>query len=48
MQVFIAFLILVTLLGGSKVGHHIRDRPVFLLALTVVVGISFYSLRVVL
>ncbi|MEQ8440300.1 MAG: hypothetical protein RIB65_22630 [Ilumatobacter fluminis] len=48
MQVYIGFLLIVVLLGGTRIGRPVREHPVLLLALCTVVASSFYSLRVVL
>jgi hypothetical protein len=47
-QVFIAFLVVMFILGGTRPGLILRDRPIVLLACCTVVAVSFYSLRVVL
>lgn len=48
MQVFIAFLVVMFVLGGGRPGRILRERPILLLACCTVVAASFYSLRVVL
>jgi hypothetical protein len=47
MKVFIGFLILAFLAGGMARGEVIRRRPILLLAVSVVVGASFVSMRVI-
>lgn len=47
MQVLVFFLIVAIVIGGSRHGALVRRRPWLLLAFTVLVATSFYSLRVV-
>lgn len=48
MHVFIGFLMMMFVLGGTRAGRILRERPIVLLACCVVAAASFYSLRVVL
>ncbi len=48
MQAFVAFLLIAVLVGGSRAGARVRRRPSMLLAFAVLIGMSMYSLRVVL
>lgn len=48
MQVLLLLIISSFLLGGTRLGRWLRDRPVALLPISVVAALSFYSLRVVL
>jgi hypothetical protein len=47
MKVLLAFLIVAFLLGGSRFGRRVRERPVVLLAFCTVVAASYYSLQVI-
>ena len=47
MQVLIGFLILCFVLGGTRYGVLLVRRPVLLLAASIVVAASFYSLSVI-
>ena len=47
MKVYIAFLLITFILAGRSGGpHRMLRRPILLLALSVVVAASFYSMRV--
>lgn len=48
MQVFIAFLVVMFVLGGTGAGRVLRERPLVLLGCCALAAASFYSLRVVL
>ena len=48
MQVFVAFLFIVFLVGGTRLGRPVRERPIVLLAFCFLTAASFYSLSVVL
>ena len=47
MKFFIGFLILAFLIGGVAKGEVVRRRPMLLLALSVVVGAGFVSMKVI-
>jgi hypothetical protein len=47
MQVFIGFLVVMFVFGGTRAGRILHERPLVLLGCCIVVAASFYSLRVV-
>jgi hypothetical protein len=47
MNVFILFLLASFIFSGTRLAAPIFRRPSFLVAMSIVVGASFYSLRVV-
>jgi hypothetical protein len=47
MKVFITFLLTTFVLGGFSIGRIPIRRPVVFAACCIVVGISFWSLRVI-
>ena len=48
MQVFVAFLVICFLIGGTDAGRVVRKNPILLVAFATVTAASFYSLGVVL
>ncbi len=48
MQLFVAFLVVMFLIGGTGPGRVVRDRPLVLMMLSGLAAASFYSLSVVL
>lgn len=48
MQAFVLLLLLTFVIGGTRLGPWVRDRPIVLLPLCIIAAASFYSLRVVL
>lgn len=48
MQVLLLLIIASFLLGGTRLGSWLCDRPVALLPICLAAALSFYSLRVIL
>lgn len=48
MQLLIAFLVAMTIIGASPRASWVRDRPAVLAAICAIVALGFYSYRVVL
>jgi hypothetical protein len=48
MQVIVLLLLGTFILGGTRLGPWVRERPFVLLVLCSIAAASFYSLRVVL
>jgi hypothetical protein len=46
--VLVVLLLGTLILGGTRVGRHIRDRPLVLLSLSTIAAASYYSLWVIL
>jgi hypothetical protein len=47
MNVFIAFILACFILSGTRLAEPLMKRPLLMMAGCVVVGASFYSLRVI-
>ena len=47
MQVLVFFLFVALVAGGSRRAAIVRQHPVLLLGFTILIAISFYSLRVI-
>ncbi len=47
MKVLIGFIIGTFLIGALPIGRIVRERPLFLVAISLVVAGGYYSLRVV-
>jgi hypothetical protein len=48
MQALVILLLGTLILGGTRVGRQLRERPLVLLAMCTVAAASFYSMRVIL